>query len=138
VVDEGTTLTDDDGDGFTEGMGDCDDDNVGVNPAATESENDIDDDCDGLIDEDFSDVDGDGVSVDEGDCDDTDGWVHPGQTEICDGLDNNCDGEIDENGCAPTGGLGGEKPGCGCSGPGQAPSPWWGVLALVMLRRRRR
>lgn len=40
-----------DGDGWTVDDGDCDDTNAGVNPAATESCNSMDDDCDGAVDE---------------------------------------------------------------------------------------
>ena len=42
---------DDDGDGYTENQGDCDDTDASVNPAATELEDGIDNDCDGEIDE---------------------------------------------------------------------------------------
>lgn len=56
--------TDDDGDGWTEDEGDCDDGDGGVFPGAEEICNDgVDDDCDGVSDADW-DTDGDGV----GDC----------------------------------------------------------------------
>jgi len=49
--------TDNDGDGFTVEDGDCDDDNIYVNPARDEEpDNDIDDDCDGRVDEDWNGV----------------------------------------------------------------------------------
>lgn len=73
-----------------------------------------DNDCDGLIDEDFfwyPDADGDGYGDQQaqvysctpianfintgGDCNDTDAAVNPGATEVCDGVDNNCDGFVD-------------------------------------------
>jgi hypothetical protein len=73
-----------------------------------------DNDCDGLIDEDFfwyPDVDGDGYGDQQGqvysctavanfintggDCNDTDAAVNPAASEVCDGVDNNCDGFID-------------------------------------------
>ena len=41
---------DDDGDGYTENQGDCDDTNASINPGATEIEDGIDNDCDGEID----------------------------------------------------------------------------------------
>ena len=44
---------DDDNDGFTENEGDCDDTDASINPAATEIEDNIDNDCDGEIDEGF-------------------------------------------------------------------------------------
>jgi uncharacterized protein (TIGR03382 family) len=51
VVDEGTTLVDDDGDGYAEVNGDCKDDDPTRNPAATELCDGIDNDCDSLIDQ---------------------------------------------------------------------------------------
>ena len=49
--DEGSDGVDGDGDGYTEEEGDCDDDNPFVHPDAVELDNDVDDDCDGLVDE---------------------------------------------------------------------------------------
>ena len=55
---------DDDGDGFSEADGDCDDTDPSINPSGTEVENNKDDDCDGMSDEGFneSDQDNDGLS----------------------------------------------------------------------------
>tara|TARA_B100000683_G_C12290760_1_gene473867 strand:+ start:25 stop:726 length:702 start_codon:yes stop_codon:yes gene_type:complete len=46
-------------------------------------------------------VDNDGDGVFEDDCDDTDPSVFPQAEEICDNKDNNCDGQIDENDVCP-------------------------------------
>jgi len=69
--------------------------------------NDVDDDFDDAVDEDF-DTDGDGVSscpfVDAiPDCDDSNAAVYPGNEEVCDGLDNDCDGNADDGNLCPTG-----------------------------------
>jgi large repetitive protein len=99
--------------------GDCDDANAGVNPAAAESCNGMDDNCDAEIDEGlnvtyYADDDGDsygdpavtaetcawygvpGYVTDNTDCDDSDAGSSPGESEVCDGSDNNCDGQVDE------------------------------------------
>jgi hypothetical protein len=92
--------SDDDGDGFTENEGDCDDSNAGINPAADEVAHDgIDQDCDGA---DLLDGDGDGYNGGPGgdDCDDTDPSAHPGGIEICDLTDNDCNGITDDEGAA--------------------------------------
>jgi hypothetical protein len=75
---------------------DCDDSSSAVNPAATEADNGIDDDCDGTIDEGF-DGDADGFTpVAGGDADDADASVFPGAPELDDGKDNDQDGTVDE------------------------------------------
>ncbi|MDI7269103.1 MAG: putative metal-binding motif-containing protein, partial [Myxococcota bacterium] len=64
--------------------------------------NGVDDDCDGLVDEDcLPDRDGDGFPP-PADCNDGDASVFPGAAEVCDGIDNDCDGVPDDgvtNGC---------------------------------------
>jgi hypothetical protein len=101
--------------------GDCDDSRSGTFPGAPELCNDVDDNCDGLTDDDdplvewntfYADVDGDrygdrAVTVSScdapsgyvevaGDCQDDDPSIHPRATEYCDEKDNNCDGRTDE------------------------------------------
>lgn len=101
--------------GFADQTGDCNDADVAVNPGAAESCNLIDDNCDGVKDDEnttwFMDVDGDGYGADEtavqtcepvagavtmgGDCDDTVATSHPNAEELCNSLDDNCDGVAD-------------------------------------------
>ncbi len=107
---------------------DCDDSDASVNPAATELCSGIDDDCDGLIDDDdpsvvvtspwYLDSDGDGYGdaasplsvcteptgfvADADDCDDGNSRVNPAATEVCrNGDDDDCDGT--NTGCAAEG-----------------------------------
>ena len=100
VVDEGTNLYDDDGDGYTEVQGDCDDANSLLSPADGDAdgfslcEGDCDDADAGLTP---SDLDLDGISGCLGDCDDFNASVNPAAPEVCNLLDDNCDGvQVDE------------------------------------------
>ncbi|MBM4369385.1 MAG: hypothetical protein FJ102_24445, partial [Deltaproteobacteria bacterium] len=95
---------DDDADGYP-ACEDCDDTNPDANLAASEVEDGVDNDCDGLADEgtDAYDDDGDGQSENDGDCDDTDATTYSGAPEREDGLDNDCDGEVDEDFVVDTG-----------------------------------
>jgi len=113
-----TGYRDDDSDGVLS-VSDCDDDDDGVYPGATETCDGVDEDCDGLVDDDavdasvwYADADDDGyagvdslltcekpdgyLAVSE-DCDDHDGAVYPGAEERCDGLDDDCDGLVDDD-----------------------------------------
>jgi len=113
--------------GWVEDSADCDDGDEAIHPDATEICDDVDDDCDALVDEDdddlvgdstiYADLDGDGYGHGEGvtacairegysvvdtDCDDGDDAVWPGAAEICDDdVDNDCDEAIDEE-CGPS------------------------------------
>ncbi len=82
--------------GYADRAGDCNDNSSAVNPAATETCDGEDDDCDEAIDEDFDlDQDGHNSSACEAgdDCDDEDGTIYPGADESCgDGIDADCDG----------------------------------------------
>jgi len=97
--------------------GDCNDGLATVRPGATETCNMVDDDCDGMVDDNtmtvayYLDSDGDGYGTgtasvmscapisgrapNNTDCDDTRASVHPGATEVCNGLDDNCAGGVD-------------------------------------------
>ena len=103
--------------GYVDNALDCDDTDPDVNPDALERCDELDNDCDGSVDEDLvatyhmdSDGDGfgdstmpserceagDGYVLDARDCDDTNAEIHPGAPELCDGIDNNCLDGIDE------------------------------------------
>ena len=91
---------------------DCNDNDKAINSKAKEvKDNGVDDDCDGLADEDGAtastdtkDSDGDKQTIADGDCDDRKdkgATIKKGGTEICgDGLDNDCNGKADD-GCLP-------------------------------------
>ena len=88
---------DDDGDGFSELQGDCNDADPGVHPGADEVCDDgVDNNCNGSTDGSEPDGDGDGFGPCGGDCDDDDPAVSPAAAEIAgDGIDNDCDGVTD-------------------------------------------
>ena len=116
VNEEVIEIVDADGDGFDNDI-DCDDQNPDVYPDASEVRDEIDNNCNGEVDEDvtsifFADNDGDGFGdsanttaacatpdgyVDnDTDCDDENDTVFPDAPEQCDNLDNDCDDSIDE------------------------------------------
>ena len=103
--------------------GDCNDSNLDVHPLAEEICNQMDDDCDGDVDNvgatgcvlKYKDGDDDDYGLlsdkecvcgskgvysasEAGDCDDTDGDVYPGAVEFCNGKDDNCNFQTDEEG----------------------------------------
>ena len=99
---------------------DCEDGNPDIYPGAVEWCNGLDDDCNGVVDNDaadgitsYADADADllgdpsqaiqscdipvGNVVDNTDCDDSSPDVYPGQQEYCNGYDDNCDGLVDDS-----------------------------------------
>ena len=91
---------------------DCDDTDSNINPGISESEyceDEIDNDCDGMVDTDDGDCDPDCLDADSdgysnetcggSDCDDSNPNIHPGADENCTSeVDYDCDGES-FNGC---------------------------------------
>jgi hypothetical protein len=108
--------------GYVDNPDDCNDDEAAAYPGGEEICDEIDNDCDGSVDEGafdetdwYPDVDGDGWGDDAGkvvdcfnpgdyivrggDCDDDDASAGPDVAEVCeDDVDNDCDGLVDE-GC---------------------------------------
>jgi hypothetical protein len=105
--------------GYVLNSTDCNDNNAAIHPGATEiCNNQVDDDCDGLVDEGcgiqryYNDVDKDGWGRNEGsrlsatpipgwvlkggDCADFDATIYPGAPELANGRDDNCNGQADE------------------------------------------
>ena len=120
-----------DGDGV-HCLDDCDDSDPTAFPAAPELCDGLDNDCDGVVDDDH-DADGDGSPCSE-DCDDADPHRAPGVEELCsDADDRNCDGTVGSEAAECW------TAGCSCSAPG--PAAPRGVIGMILLgwgsRRRR-
>ena len=92
------SLYDQDGDGIKICADDCDDNDPNISPFQVEVCDEVDNNCNDIIDENTNcyDDDGDGFSEDDGDCNDNNPDVHPDQNEIfTNGIDDNCDGIMD-------------------------------------------
>jgi len=106
--------------GYVSDDSDCDDLDATVYPGAPETCNDVDDDCDGRVDDSavdgltwYADADGDsygnasrtsvacdppaGYVGDATDCNDAAAGVYPGATEVCNSVDDDCDGRVDDS-----------------------------------------
>ena len=106
--------------GYVNDATDCNDADAEINPDAAEICNELDDNCNMVIDEGltvnifYMDADGDtfgdpiifinscldiitGYVFDSTDCDDANNLIYPGAIEICNYLDDDCDGSIDDN-----------------------------------------
>ena len=120
-IDTGYIYIDVDGDGSPADE-DCDDNNPLRSPEKVEQCDNIDNDCDDIVDEDpidalswYADGDNDGFGTPDDvittcdqtpmdgrvtndlDCDDNNPLANPNMDEECDGFDNDCDGELDED-----------------------------------------
>ncbi len=114
--------------GFVAIANDCNDNSAAVNPTALEICDQIDNDCDALVDiadgsldpaskhTYYLDADHDTYGTGAGmlacspptnyvamagDCNDTNATAHPGALEVCDGADNDCDGGTDGTAALP-------------------------------------
>ncbi|MSP55364.1 MAG: hypothetical protein EXR69_07160, partial [Myxococcales bacterium] len=105
--------------GYVSTSTDCDDDASAIHPGATEICDDVDNNCDSVVDTDAADIttwhqdtDNDsfgsavslaacdqpaGYVVSGSDCDDGNGSTYPGAAEVCDEVDNDCDSVIDDS-----------------------------------------
>jgi predicted outer membrane repeat protein len=107
--------------GWVSDASDCDDSNSNTNPGAQEWCDNVDNDCNSTIDDDYAndvsdwhaDTDGDnygdatdklsscnapsGYVSDDTDCDDSNNNTNPGAQEWCNGVDNDCNGTIDDD-----------------------------------------
>lgn len=75
---------------------DCNDAEPASHPGEQEIPDGIDNNCNGVIDEGFTDADQDGYYAEIDDCNDLDSGINPGMTEVSDGKDNDCNGQIDD------------------------------------------
>lgn len=93
--------SDQDSDGFSTCVPDCDDHDPAVYPGAPQFCDGVNNDCNSAewpdLPPEESDQDEDGYLVCENDCDDLDASVNPGAVELCNDRDDDCDNLIDED-----------------------------------------
>ncbi|MEK6940468.1 MAG: putative metal-binding motif-containing protein [Nanoarchaeota archaeon] len=97
IVSQSIECIDVDIDGYCNDV-DCNDNNSGINPIASDVCDGLDNNCDSIIDEDF-DLDRDGISTCASvpDCNDNNNSISPSAGEICgNDVDEDCDGEAIE------------------------------------------
>ncbi len=106
--------------GYVTNADDCNDASMQINPSSIEICDNIDNDCNGFVDDGltiftyYMDADGDGFGdagnsidtcalqapmgfvIDLSDCNDNDATINPNNSEICDDIDNDCNGAIDD------------------------------------------
>lgn len=104
--------------GYVTNNSDCNDSNINIKPTATETCNNIDDNCNGQIDEGFTaviyyadaDIDGygnpaisasscaavPGYVTNNSDCNDANNLINPARPELCNNIDDNCNSQIDD------------------------------------------
>ena len=104
--------------GYVPVAGDCNDRKATVYPGAPELNDSLDNNCNGVVDENaalktfYRDADKDGYGnasakttaylqpagyvLTAGDCNDANVAIHPTAAELCDGIDNDCNGVIDD------------------------------------------
>jgi hypothetical protein len=146
-----------DGDGLANSA-DCSPTNASVHAGAIEQCDGVDNNCDGLTDEEFAsgckfflrDEDGDGFGIASdakclcaatgvygaltgGDCNDGDSAVHPGATESCNATDDNCDGATDPPGASGCSSFWADKDadGFGAGGAAESKCLCGGIVGYV-------
>jgi hypothetical protein len=132
--------------GYVEDSTDCDDQAFGSNPGADEVCDEVDNNCDGTVDEDTAVdaltwyVDGDADGFGDGaaaiatacsqpsgyaatgdDCDDAVASTYPGADEYCNGADDDCDGVTDEDDAVDAAAWYDDTDGDGYGDPAQNP-----------------
>ena len=125
-------VVDDDGDGFTEDGGDCDDGDAAIFPGATDECDGVDNDCDGVDDGCADDDD----ATDDDDAQPDDDDVQPDDDDVQPDDDDSGAATDDDDVVVADPGI--DQVGCDCgSDVGGGDAGWLGLLLLVGLLRFR-